>query len=68
MLKLLSFLRGRGGSTEGVRDQILPVVSEFRREVAEFGVRVVMRLSEKRVARGLKFLAGSVPLPPRGAT
>ena len=63
VLKLLSFLRGRGGGTAGVRESILPVVREFRTEVAEFGVRVVMRLSEKRVARGLKFLAGSVPAP-----
>ena len=65
IVKLLSFLQGRGGGNSGgvagVREsinQLTPVVSEFRNETRDFVIQLILRLSEKRVARGLKYLGG----------
>ncbi len=60
--KLLSFLSGRGaaGDLRSTATQLAPVVSEFRVEVRDFVVQVLMRLTEKRISRGLKFLQGGL--------
>ena len=41
-------------------NQLAPVVNEFRRETREFVIQLILRLSEKRVARGLNYLGGGV--------
>ena len=63
IVKFLSFLQGRGGGADiGVRgsiNQLAPVVNEFRRETRDFVIQLILRLSEMRVARGLKYLGGA---------
>lgn len=61
--KLLSFLRGRGGNegAGGGFGEILPVLGEFRNETRDFFVQVMLRLTEKRIARGLNYLTSRTP-------
>jgi len=68
--KLLSFLQGYGGGDGGGEGavgggralarsatQLAPIVREFSQETNEFVATVILRLTEMRISRGLRYLS-----------
>ena len=62
---LLSFLAGRDGMRGGggagldltdAGQKLLPVVNEYREETRQFVTTILLRLTEKRISRGLNYL------------